>query len=76
MSDTSQPSASLLNLLLAVPEAGVRFLMSLVELPGVVVKRGMKILFGVGKKNGKVEVSNGKGKTVKGTKSPNKKRTA
>jgi hypothetical protein len=80
VSDTAQPPPTLLNLILASPEAVLHFIQSLLELPGVIFRRVIRIILraGGGKaKTGKVDAVNGKGKTTdKGTRSPTKKRIA
>lgn len=82
VSDTNQPPLTLLGFILAIPGASVHLIQDMIELPGVIFKRVIRIILlgggggRVAKSNGKVEANN-KGKaTNKGTRSPSKKRVA
>jgi len=77
VSDSTQPPHTLLSLILSIPEAIVHVVQSVFELPGLVFKRVIRVILGGSVKarsNGKVDTLNNKGKTVKGTRSPTKKR--
>jgi hypothetical protein len=74
VSDSTQGSAGIVNLILSIPETGLHFIQSLLSLPKIVLRRVLQILLGVKEKPGeKVAMANNKGKG-KAVRSPSKKR--
>jgi len=74
VSDTNHGSQGIVNLILTLPEAGLQLLQSILGLPGLPLKRVLRVILGVGRKSGDNGVAVNKGKGMKGTKSPVKKR--
>jgi hypothetical protein len=73
VSDTNQNSNGIVGLVLSIPETIAQFVQSLVALPGLVLRRGVRVLLGAkGRAVDKGSASKaGKGK---GMKSPAKRR--
>ena len=76
MSDTTQTSHGITNLILTIPEMALQVIQSLLALPRILLKRVLRILLGVGGKSSDKEAVVNKGKGVKGLKSPIKKRVS
>ena len=77
VSDSSQGSTGIVNLILSIPDTGLHFVQSIFSLPKIVLRRVLRILLGVKQKPDEKNVAmtnpKGKGKVVK---SPSKKRSA
>ena len=76
MSETNQTSHGITNLILSIPETGFQLVQSILALPGTLLKRVLRILLGVRGEPGDKTAAANKGKGVKGTKSPTKKRVS
>lgn len=74
VSDTSHGSQGIVNLILTIPEAGLHLVQSILGLPGLLLKRVLRVILAVGRKTGDKGVAANKGKGTKVTKSPVKKR--
>ena len=72
--DTNQTPRGITYLILTIPETALELIQSLFALPGVLLKRVLRILLGVRGKSADKGAGVNKGKGVKGSKSPTKKR--
>lgn len=76
VSDTTQGSAGILNLILSIPETGLHFIQAMLSLPKALLRRVLQLLLGVKEKPvDKTSTSSNKGKG-KAVRSPGKKRVA
>jgi hypothetical protein len=71
ISDSTNPSQGIVNLVLWIPEMALQIIQSIFTLPGTLVKRVLRVVLRV---NGKSDV--GKQVKGKGTRSPIKKRNS
>ena len=76
MSDTNQTSHGITNLILTIPEMALHAVQSLLALPRILLKRVLRILLGVNGKSSDKGAATNKGKGVRGSKSPIKKRVS
>jgi hypothetical protein len=74
VSDTNQTSQGIVALVLSIPETIVQFIQSILMLPGMVLRRVMRILLGGSARPMDKGTAN-KGAKAKGTKSLPKRRT-
>jgi len=76
VSDTTQGSAGILNLILSIPETGLHFIQTMLSLPKALLRRVLRLLLGVKEKPvDKTSTSSNKAKG-KAVRSPGKKRVA
>ena len=73
VSDSSQHSQGLVNFIFTIPETIIHLIRNLIALPGLVVKRALQIAF---QKASEKPTTVSKGKGVKVSKSPVKKRSS
>jgi hypothetical protein len=76
VSDTNQTSHGVTNLILSIPGTGIQLVQSILALPGTLLKRVLRILLGISGGLGDKTATANKGKGVKGTKPPTKKRVS
>jgi hypothetical protein len=76
VSDTNQTPHGIIYFILTIPEMALQLIQSLIALPGVLLKRVLRILLGVRGKSTDKGAGVNKGKAVKGSKSSAKKRVS